>query len=69
LQAGREPYGNLVGGLSSMESMEGVADWAKPYIQATLSYYNKTVEDLFKDIKKNDDDFVEYMRFHHSSGT
>jgi hypothetical protein len=62
LQAGREPYGNLVGGLSGIESYKGLADWAKDAIKPTLEFYGKTEEDLFVDIKKNDDDFEEYMR-------
>jgi hypothetical protein len=62
LRIGREPYGNLVGGLSGIDSIEGLADWAKEAIKPTLEFYDKTIEDVFADIKRNDDDFEEYMR-------
>lgn len=62
IEQGIEPYSNLVGGLSGIESIESVAEWAKPYIQATLSYYNKLEEQLFADIKNNDDSYIAYTR-------
>ena len=51
LTSGREPYDAVVARLYGIDSMEGVAEWFKPSIHATLKAEGKTTDELFQDVE------------------
>ena len=60
LEAGREPWFCLVGGLSGIRNMDQLRDEVKPIIKATLEFYNKTEEQLWEEIRKIDEEYIAY---------
>lgn len=58
LQHNREPYGAMIGSLLGIRSLDEIADWIKPYIVGTLTFYDKTETDLLADIKEATDDYL-----------
>lgn len=46
LIAMREPYATMLGGLVGIKSLMDVAPWARPYVEATLEFYGKTVDEF-----------------------
>lgn len=61
IQAGREVWTTLVGGLFSL-TRETVGEWIKPIIKATCEFYGKTEDDLWRDIEDYNKSFDEYMK-------
>lgn len=58
LAHGYEPYAAIVGGLFGLHSMDEVREDLKPLIRASLEIQNKTEEDLFNDIKRFEEDYL-----------
>ena len=56
LVARREVWTTLVAGLIGCEKGD-VADWAKPTIAATLEFYKKTEDDLWREVKELAEDY------------
>ena len=52
LDAGREPYRVLVAYLAGVLDMDGVAQWARPMVRATLQAEGKTEEQFFQDTRR-----------------
>jgi len=65
LRVGREPYALVIGGLMGSSSMEDVADWLRPIVEATLEAEGKTQEQLFADIAALEQ---EYRHLHETRG-
>jgi hypothetical protein len=61
LTAKRQPWGTLVGCLVGC-AKDGVADWARPYIEATCKFYNKTEDQLWEEVEQLGKDYDEHMR-------
>jgi hypothetical protein len=56
LEAGREPWGVWVGTLMGVGRDDLHPD-LRPYLEATLSFYGKTEEDLWADVEKACSDY------------
>ena len=57
---GREPWDTLVGCLWGIGDPDAVAEWVRPFIDATCSFYGKTEEELWAEIEELDKDYFEY---------
>lgn len=51
LQEHRVPWGELIAGLCGV-TRDGVADWVKPYIEATRLFFDKSEDELWEEIDK-----------------
>ena len=52
LLAEREPYHIMVNRLLGVKKMEDIARWARPYVMATLEFYDKTFEEFVEDLNE-----------------
>ena len=59
--AGCEPYGTVMASLFGMSSMDDVAEWYRPTILATLKGEGKTEEELFADVRRSDQEYLQAM--------
>jgi len=61
IEAGREDWSTLVGGLYGCRE-DSVAEWVLPIIKATCEFYNRTESQLWIDVKKLERDYDNYCR-------
>lgn len=56
LNAGRQPWNTLVGGLFGL-TKDTVADWIYPIIEETCKFYNKTEDELWREVDNLEEQF------------
>lgn len=61
LTANRQPWTTLVGGLIGC-ARDHVADWTRPYIEATCEFYGKTEDELWEEVERVSKEYDEHMR-------
>lgn len=59
--ADREVWGTLVAGLWGCRKYS-VADWVKPTIKATCEFYGKTGDQLWEEVEKFEQEYMENRR-------
>lgn len=67
LDARREPYFVLVGGLSGCSSLADIREDIHECIKVSLAFAGKTEADLFAEIKQNDDEYYAHMNKLHDA--
>lgn len=60
LELGRQPWHVLIGCLMGCERGE-VAEWVLPIIEATLTFYNKTEDEMWDEVQLAVDEYEECM--------